>query len=79
MEAEPMSGDGYDREVSRGDGSEKLTYRIAAWAFFILLGPLHFGGEMVGPTGHTDWRQWFCAISGSLIWAAVIMTVINSV
>lgn len=57
--------------------SEKRTYRLAGWVFMILLGPIHFAGEMVGPTGATSWRQWACAITGSLLWGAAIAAVIH--
>jgi len=43
----------------------------------IALGPLHFGGEMVGPAGGTDWRQWVAAVLGSLLWGAVIVEVVG--
>ncbi len=44
-----------------------------------LIGPFHFLGEMVGPMGGTDWRQWVCAIGGTYFWLAVIWWVIQHV
>lgn len=52
-----------------------LATKTALWLFMVALGPLHFGGEMVGPTGATDLRQWVAALLGTLLWAAFIMEV----
>jgi len=59
------------------DDDLSLPARVGGWAFMIALGPLHFGGEMVGPTGATDWRQWAAALVGSVLWAAVIVAVVG--
>jgi len=50
--------------------------KAAAWLFMVALGPIHFRGEMVGPTGATDWRQWVAALLGTFLWGAFIVEVL---
>lgn len=53
-----------------------LATKAVGWLFMVALGPLHFRGEMVGPTGATDWRQWVAALFGTLLWGAFIVQVL---
>ena len=53
--------------------------QAVGWTVMFLLGPIHFAGEMVGPAGGTDWRQWVCAFGGSLLWVWVALEVIELV
>jgi len=53
-----------------------LATKAAGWLFMVALGPLHFRGEMVGPTGATDWRQWVAAFLGTFLWGAFIVEVL---
>lgn len=71
---ECLAGDADAEEQQPG-----RMHRIAGWAFMILLGPLHFSGEMVGPTGGTSWRLWAAAILGTILWAGVGLMVITHV
>jgi hypothetical protein len=59
------------------DAEVSLPARVGLWAAMIAFGPLHFGGEMVGPSGATDWRQWAAALVGSVLWAALIVEVVG--
>jgi len=65
--------------MSRDTESESIMSQVALWGFMVLLGPVHFRGEMVGPTGATDWRQWAAALLGSVLWAGLILEVIARV
>lgn len=51
--------------------------RIAGELFMLLLGPIHFSGEMVGPTGETSLKIWLYAIVGTWIWLAVAWMVVK--
>ena len=53
-----------------------LATKTTFWLFMVALGPLHFNGEMVGPTGATDWRQWGAALLGTVLWGAFIVEVL---
>lgn len=53
--------------------------RAAGWAFLILLGPLMFAGEIVGPTGHVAWRQLAAGFIGTALWMIVGLVVIGHV
>jgi len=54
-----------------------LPTKVAAWFLMVALGPLHFAGEMVGPTGGFSWRQWFAAFVGTVLWVAFFVEVLS--
>jgi len=61
------------------DNESDAIERAAGWAFIILLGPLMFRGEIVGPTGHIAWRQLAAGFIGTMLWILVGMAVIGHV
>ena len=59
--------------------SRAVIERLAGWAFLVLLGPLMFRGEIVGPTGHVAWRQLAAGLIGTMLYTFVGMAVIGYV
>ena len=53
--------------------------RVVGWVLIILLGPINFTGELVGPLGGVFWRQWVGGILGTWLWIAVGWGVIQHI
>lgn len=46
----------------------KRTLRVGLAAFFLLLGPLHFRAELVGPGGNVHWHSILSGVLGTCLW-----------
>jgi hypothetical protein len=55
-----------------------VLFTLLGWAMMILFGPALFQ-DIVGSLGGTDWRQWAAAITGTLLWGAVILWAVSLV
>jgi hypothetical protein len=61
------------------DPLDTIPKRILAHVVMVLLGPLMFGGELVGPLGGVAWRQIAYGLLGTAFWAFVIFGVVQFV
>lgn len=50
---------------------------LAGWVFVVLLGPINFAGEIVGPGGHVAWRMLFAGFLGTVLWIGAGLAVMS--
>lgn len=60
------------------DEKPGLAYQIAAYAFFVAIGPLLWRG-LVMRNGHVTRKQIYTALLGTLLWAYAFMWVVQYV